>query len=203
MPNMKELFVSYYVEAGGAVSLVIFAVAVCIFYLSLDKFFQLRRIEAQLPSARRMRDWFAGRGGHLPAWFEVSFSDMAAYPPAVRRQKRFFINRYREVLLREMPAVESHLDSIAALVSAAPLLGLLGTVVGMVETFSVITDFGMGNPFILSRGISTALLTTQTGLLVAFPGLLIHTRLSGYADRLSARLLRAGDEIAEIGDIHV
>jgi len=59
--------------------------------------------------------------------------------------------------------------NIAALAAVAPLLGLLGTVMGMVHTFETIQRFGFGNPALLADGISEALLTTQAGLLVAFP----------------------------------
>jgi len=65
--------------------------------------------------------------------------------------------------------------NIAALAAVAPLLGLLGTVMGMVHTFETIQRFGFGNPALLADGISEALLTTQAGLLVAFPLLLANT----------------------------
>jgi len=62
-----------------------------------------------------------------------------------------------------------HAKNIAALAAVAPLLGLLGTITGMVNTFKTIERFGFGNPVLLADGISEALLTTQAGLLVAFP----------------------------------
>ena len=65
--------------------------------------------------------------------------------------------------------------NIAALAAVAPLLGLLGTVMGMVHTFETIESFGFGNPVLLADGISEALLTTQAGLLVAFPLLIANT----------------------------
>lgn len=71
------------------------------------------------------------------------------------------------------------LDTMKVLVSIAPLLGLLGTVVGMIETFDLITLFGAGNPSLTAAGISVALLTTEAGLIVALPGLLLHNFISG------------------------
>ncbi|MDR2581054.1 MAG: MotA/TolQ/ExbB proton channel family protein [Fibromonadaceae bacterium] len=59
--------------------------------------------------------------------------------------------------------------NIAALAVVAPLLGILGTVMGMIHIFDTIERFGFGNPILLADGISEALLTTQAGLLVAFP----------------------------------
>ena len=68
-----------------------------------------------------------------------------------------------------------HARNIAALAAVSPLLGLLGTVMGMVHTFETIENFGFGNPVLLADGISEALLTTQAGLLTAFPLLLANT----------------------------
>jgi biopolymer transport protein ExbB len=63
---------------------------------------------------------------------------------------------------------------MATLVKTAPLLGLFGTVVGMIKTFSLITTYGTANPVVLTGGITVSLLTTQAGLLVAFPCILFH-----------------------------
>ena len=65
--------------------------------------------------------------------------------------------------------MSKHQSTIAKLAALAPLLGLLGTVSGMTHTFQTITRFGFGNPVLLAEGISEALLTTEAGLLVAFP----------------------------------
>ena len=70
-----------------------------------------------------------------------------------------------------------NLQMIGVLATTAPLLGLLGTVTGMVTTFEIITEYGNGNPVLLAGGISEALITTQSGLLIAFPILLLHNRL--------------------------
>ncbi|GHV11760.1 hypothetical protein AGMMS49938_03060 [Fibrobacterales bacterium] len=67
-----------------------------------------------------------------------------------------------------------HKKTITALAAVAPLLGLLGTVSGMVHTFETIERFGFGNPVLLASGISEALLTTQAGLLIAFPLLIVN-----------------------------
>lgn len=70
---------------------------------------------------------------------------------------------------------KEYCKNIATLAAVAPLLGLLGTITGMVHTFETIERFGFGNPMLLADGISEALLTTQAGLLVAFPLLLANT----------------------------
>ncbi|MHC5040283.1 MAG: DUF3450 family protein, partial [Planctomycetota bacterium] len=84
-----------------------------------------------------------------------------------------------ESAVRALPGLERFLAAIAALAAIAPLLGLLGTVTGMISTFDVITLFGTGDPRLLSGGISEALVTTQVGLIIAIPLLLIHRVLSG------------------------
>ena len=74
--------------------------------------------------------------------------------------------------------VESYLPVVAIAAATAPLLGLLGTVTGMINTFKVISVFGTGDPKTLSGGISEALVTTEFGLIVAIPSLLIHAVIS-------------------------
>jgi biopolymer transport protein ExbB len=73
----------------------------------------------------------------------------------------------------------------------APLLGLLGTVTGMIQTFDVITEFGTSDPKLLSGGIATALVTTELGLIVAIPCLLLGNLLGGWADRIKDDMEKA------------
>jgi biopolymer transport protein ExbB len=84
----------------------------------------------------------------------------------------------QESILRELPRVERGLALLAVFGAIAPLLGLLGTVTGMIDTFRVITLFGTGDPKLMSGGISEALVTTELGLAVAIPIMLAHTFLS-------------------------
>ncbi len=88
-----------------------------------------------------------------------------------------------EKILRVRPALERFLPFLAITAAAAPLLGLLGTVVGMIKTFQLITIFGTGDAKSLSSGISEALVTTALGLIVAIPMLIIHGALSRMAKR--------------------
>ncbi|UCZ55974.1 MotA/TolQ/ExbB proton channel family protein [Desulfurispirillum indicum] len=82
--------------------------------------------------------------------------------------------RLDEEILREVPRLEWGLTTIKILAAVAPLLGLLGTVVGMIETFQAITLFGTGDPQLMAGGISQALVTTALGLVVAIPLLFLH-----------------------------
>lgn len=90
----------------------------------------------------------------------------------------------RQILLAEVPSLEKRLSIISTLGSTAPLLGLLGTVSGMITLFRVITETGTNDARILAGGISEALVTTQTGLLVAIPILLIHGFLMERLDNI-------------------
>jgi biopolymer transport protein ExbB len=83
-----------------------------------------------------------------------------------------------EKALQTRLQLQSFLPFIAMAASAAPLLGLLGTVTGMINTFKLITVFGSGDPKTLSSGISEALITTEYGLMVAIPSLLLYAYLS-------------------------
>jgi biopolymer transport protein ExbB len=86
-----------------------------------------------------------------------------------------------EAILRETAPIETGLSFIKVLYVVAPLLGLLGTVVGMIATFQMITLFGTGDPRMMAGGISTALVTTVLGLVVAIPLTLLHSALQGKA----------------------
>jgi biopolymer transport protein ExbB len=89
-----------------------------------------------------------------------------------------------EAILREVPKIERGLMTLAIMAAIAPMLGLLGTVSGMIETFQSITLFGTGDPKLMSGGISQALVTTELGLAVAIPIVLIHSALSGKSNRI-------------------
>jgi len=114
-----------------------------------------------------------------------------------------------EVLrLRQAKFVTGSIKSIAILSSVAPLLGLLGTVTGMITTFMVIATSGTGDAKALASGISEALITTQTGLVVAVPGLFLANFLRRRSINLEDRIQRfclglhrshrvIGDEAAE------
>ncbi|MDH4071954.1 MAG: MotA/TolQ/ExbB proton channel family protein [Gammaproteobacteria bacterium] len=96
--------------------------------------------------------------------------------------------RLDEQLGEESSVLNRGLPTVAVLAAVSPLLGLLGTVTGMIETFQSITLFGTGDPKLMSGGISQALVTTQLGLSVAIPLVLFHSLLVGRANRLIEKL---------------
>jgi biopolymer transport protein ExbB len=93
-------------------------------------------------------------------------------------------NALQESLLRQLPRLERFLPTLSVLAAIAPLLGLLGTVTGMINTFQVITIFGTGEPKLMAGGISEALITTQLGLAVAIPVMLLHHFLERRVDKI-------------------
>ncbi|OLQ93219.1 hypothetical protein BIY22_01630 [Vibrio panuliri] len=89
-----------------------------------------------------------------------------------------------EAVLKEVPNFKTGVGSLAVFASIPPLLGLLGTVDGMIETFRIITEHGSADSQLLSGGISQALLTTEMGLMVAVPLLLLHCGLKAQSSQL-------------------
>lgn len=89
--------------------------------------------------------------------------------------------RIGEAVLEEVPRINRHLPLLKIIAAVAPLMGLLGTVTGMIVTFQAITLFGAGDPRLMAGGISQALITTVLGLCVAIPMLLLHNLVQGRA----------------------
>lgn len=104
----------------------------------------------------------------------------------------------RQILFREIPSLEKRLSFISSLGTTAPLLGLLGTVSGMVKLFAVITEVGTNDTRILSAGISEALVATEAGLLVAIPAMLLHGVLTEKLDGILSRLKSNSMEVANL-----
>lgn len=94
----------------------------------------------------------------------------------------------QEAILKEVPGMERFLSTLGMLATISPLLGLLGTVTGMIDTFQVITMHGTGDPRMMSGGISVALVTTMLGLSVAIPIMLTHTLLGRAVDNLIGQM---------------
>ncbi len=89
-----------------------------------------------------------------------------------------------ESIMHESSRLDRFGSAIMVIAAVAPLLGLLGTVTGMIATFDIITEFGTGDPKLLSGGISIALVTTELGLIVAIPMLLVGNMLSAWAEKI-------------------
>jgi len=94
-------------------------------------------------------------------------------------------SKLEDILAKATPPLEKNLSVIKLLAAVAPLLGLLGTVIGMIETFQAITLFGTGDPKLMAGGISQALVTTMLGLIAAVPLLFVHNILDSRSRAIS------------------
>jgi len=103
-----------------------------------------------------------------------------------------------EVGERESIALQRYLGLLGTIANVAPLLGLLGTVLGMIEAFNVIATEGAGTPMTLGGGISEALITTAAGLSVAVPMILIHRYLTSRADHITLELEESTMQIVDL-----
>lgn len=165
-------------EQGGMIGYIILALGGLTLILILERTVSLGReghkIKAQLQDATPHLDNALGRV------LQVYSDD----PTLAAESLESLEARLDEAVLKQIPRIERGLSMIGILAAVAPLLGLLGTVVGMIDTFQAITLFGAGDPRIMAGGISQALVTTQLGLMVAIPTILLHTVLSNKSNRL-------------------
>ena len=108
---------------------------------------------------------------------------------------------YRDVMeeagRRESVYLASHLELLSVIASVSPLLGLLGTVAGMIDAFGAVAQAGIGNPGLLAGGIGQALLTTAAGFVVAIPTMVIHRLLVGRVESLTSELEDLGADLLE------
>ena len=192
---MMVALVLHTIDQGGWIMWPIVAVSVVVWWLGFWKLYQLLRLMRarkrflSLCSAQRTRRYAYRSTGdsHYDLLLQFTLSDNVSAPA--------FAARFREFLMATLDRMNAGIATIAVWISVAPLLGLLGTVVGMIETFRVITVFGAGNPALTAEGISIALLTTEAGLTVAFPGMLLHVFITNRKNRLQHRLVADGERL--------
>ncbi|MBN1337061.1 MAG: MotA/TolQ/ExbB proton channel family protein [Deltaproteobacteria bacterium] len=111
------------------------------------------------------------RGGSIPRVLKAVFEN-------AHRSREELDRVVDEAILRETPLIDRFASALVVITAGAPLLGLLGTVTGMIATFNVITEHGTGNPKLMSAGIAEALVCTAMGLAVAIPTLLVGNLLA-------------------------
>jgi biopolymer transport protein ExbB len=176
-----------YIQPGGIVMFPLVISSVCMWVLIIDRvlyYRQLGRDDIPLRQAVRMLAAKAASAGAtgLRAGVVAAF---LAERTGDRDLDKKILDR---CAMRARPSIRRALALIATLAAVAPLFGLLGTVTGMITTFDVIALFGTGNPKAMAGGISEALITTQSGLTAAIPGLFMSTYLMRRAGRLEGRL---------------
>ena len=116
----------------------------------------------------------------------------------VEREREHLEDIVSESILHESTHLNRFGTFILLVAGVAPLLGLLGTVTGMIQTFDVITEFGTSDPKLLSGGIAVALVTTMQSLMVAIPCLLVGNLLNGWAESIKDDMEKAALKIVNL-----
>ena len=182
-----------YLRTGGAAMIPLAGVSLVMWLLIIDRLLFYRRLyrrNMNAPTAwahireNRMPDPKSYRGA-----VSLLVARFLARRSNERRLDRFILD---ETVLTLNRSLTDHLAVIGVLAAIAPLLGLLGTVMGMIDTFDILAVFGTGNAKGMAGGISEALVTTQTGLMVAIPGLYMKGFLDRRARNLKQRISRVG-----------
>ena len=188
-------------QAGGVVMFPILLVGTIGFYYLFSSWFRIGSdfFKQDLQRViKNLRQDLNGDKGQA-AGAEVAVNRLKKRRGILSRELRFAIEQaqknpegFRDVmqvrLLGTIRYMEKGSHIVAVMAAAAPLLGLLGTVTGMVSTFEVITLYGNQNPVLMADGISEALISTQSGLLVAFPLTLLKQRLDERVEILTQEL---------------
>ncbi|MEM6730948.1 MAG: MotA/TolQ/ExbB proton channel family protein [Myxococcota bacterium] len=184
-----------WLRAGGPLLWPILALAVLALAVTLERSARLALIyrswrvwRDDLRRREAEHDWKGAAEAALdtrPRWLAKPFVEILTQ----RNESLAKVEeRATEALLKLRPHLTRRMSVLGVTAAVAPLLGLLGTVTGMITTFSAITTHGTGDPRLLSDGISEALVTTQLGLAVAIPALLLHTGLQRWAASLFSKI---------------
>lgn len=171
---------------GGAVGAVIAFLAIIGILIGLFKIFTLFTMGGAMRGTAKTRQ--AGTSNPLARVFEVYENNRNADVETLEL-------KLDEQILRESPRIERFNDIIKVLAAIAPLMGLLGTVIGMIKTFVVIGQQGVGNAQALAGGISEALITTAAGLSVAIPTVVFYYIIRFRSQRVTIELEKAATDI--------
>lgn len=164
-----------YIGYGGYIGYVILALFALALLICLERgiylFIVSRKIKRQLKSGTPDAGNALGRV-------------LSVYDQNRRDDVETLSLKLDEAIMKEVPPIEARQNFIKLIAAVGPLLGLLGTVVGMVQTFTAITLFGTGNPRFMAHGIQTALVTTVEGLVTAIPLVFLHSFINGKSRQL-------------------
>ncbi len=191
-------------QSGGWLMLPILACSVLATAIVMERLWTLRRRRI-MPDQLVSQIWQWHRQSQLTA---ERLTLIRNGSPLGRILMAGLVNRHhsREVMKeaihdtgRQVVAqLERYLDTLGTIASVTPLLGLLGTVLGMIDVFRVIMDAGVGNPGVLAGGISKALITTAAGLSVAIPALMFHRYFVSKVDSLTIGMEEQALRLVEV-----
>jgi biopolymer transport protein ExbB len=181
-----------YIRSGGLVMVPILAVSLVMWVLIFNRVWFMRTLYVKNISRTRAGELV--RLNQRPEDRYKGANSLLVRQFLARRTHDRDLDGYilDETVMGLCASLDRYLAAIRVLSAVAPLLGLLGTVVGMMHTFEVITVFGTGNARAMAAGISVALITTQTGLMVAIPGLYMAGWLTRRSRNLKNRIAATG-----------
>jgi biopolymer transport protein ExbB len=194
---IEETLVEH-IERGGPVMVPILAIAGLALLVALLKWLGLSRVRSPKPKdVTALLDAVARRDKHAAQRIAAALPGpggrmLAAGVDHLEEPRELIEEVMYETVLATRLKLNRWLPFVAITASSAPLLGLLGTVTGIMNTFTLMTVFGTGDVKTLSSGISEALITTEFGLYVAIPALLLHAFLSRKARAVIDRMEKAG-----------
>lgn len=163
----------YLLQQGGWIMLVLFLLGQVGWFLVVER-------------------WWTYRGGvDRAVKAELERGLAAAEPAGEAAMKR----KAGEILQPASHSLRRHLGTISAISAAAPMLGLAGTVGGVMATFGIITVYGIGNPGMMAGGIAEALMVTEAALVIALPLMVLHDRLHTRAERIEAEWIGRATEL--------
>ncbi len=191
------------VISGGWLMLPIIACSVIALAIVVERLWTLQR-ERVLPSDLTEKVWRWVRSNQLDSRHTQALNDssplgqiLAAGLGNRHREREIIKEAVEDTGRHVVHDLERYLNSLGTIAAITPLLGLLGTVIGMVKVFGAITIHGVGNPSVLAGGISEALITTAAGLSVAIPALIGYRYLRGRIDRLVVQMEKEALKLIE------
>ena len=192
------------IKAGGWLMLPIIACSVVALAIIGERLWMLR-LRRVLPNRLVAEVWGWVRNNELDAG---KIQALRAGSPLGRILAAGLINlRHDREIMKEaiedtgrhvVLELERYLNPLGTIAAITPLLGLLGTVIGMIKVFAAITTEGVGNPGVLAGGISEALITTAAGLSVAIPSLMFYRYFRGRVDMLVVRMEEEAMKMVEV-----
>ena len=182
-----------YIATGGIVMIPLLAISTIMWILIVNRMFFFRRLYRKNMNRERAAQYILENEIPDPKDYRGVIA-MLVTEFQMRRTGDIDVDRpiLDETVMSVVSNLDKHLATIGVLAKASPLLGLLGTVTGMIATFDIISVFGTGNARAMAAGISEALITTQTGLLVAIPGLYAYNWLTRRSQNLKRRVSSVG-----------
>ncbi len=192
------------VKSGGWLMVPLITCSVLSLAIVLERLWMLRRRRV-MPDYLMKQIWQLHRDNQLEM---ADLGKLKASSPLGRILAAGLVNRRhsKEVMKESIEEVgrqvvhemERYLNSLGTIASISPLLGLLGTVIGMIKVFTVIVTAGVGDPAVLAGGISEALITTAAGLSVAIPTLIFHRYFMGLVDKLVLAMEEQALKLVEV-----